>query len=94
MNDFDSGIFSEIASTIVNVFYLYNINEKKYEYISPNCKGILGIPPQNLYDGVSMKTIVIPEDMDIVINANVLIDAGIAYDIEYRIMVDGVERWN
>ena len=85
--------FKEIASTIVNVFYLYNIIEKKYEYVSPNCKEILGIPLQSLYDGISMKTIVVPEDMEIVINANVMIDAGIAYDIEYRIMVDGEERW-
>lgn len=85
--------FKEIAKTIVNVFYLYNIIEKKIEYISPNSFSILGVDSRLLYSGLSLKSIVIPDDVSVVANAEIMMEAGIAFDIEYRIQIKGEERW-
>lgn len=87
------GNFKQITESINEVFYLYNIVEKKYEYINPICETMLGLPPQYFYDGKSMKVIVHEEDKQIVIDANVKIDSGIPYEIEYRIIVNGQEKW-
>lgn len=85
--------FKQITETITDVFYLYNIQEKKYEYISPNCLQILGLTQQYFYDGLSSKVVVHKDDLALVVDANVKIDSGIAYDIEYRIVIDGQIRW-
>ncbi len=85
--------FKQITETINDVFYLYNIVEKRYEYISPNCTDILGLSPKYFYEGKSSKIIVHKDDLQLVKDANVKIDSGVAYDIEYRIILDGAVRW-
>ncbi len=85
--------FKQITETITDVFYLYNIVEKKYEYISANCHSILGLSQQYFYDGLSSKVVVHKDDLALVKAANVKIDAGIPYDIEYRIVLDGEIKW-
>jgi PAS domain S-box-containing protein len=85
--------FRIITETINDVFYLYNIVEKKYEYISPNCNALFGLDTDFFYSGKSMKTIVDKEDLALVIEANRQVDSGIGYDIEYRIIVDGQTKW-
>lgn len=86
-------MFKQITETIHDVFYLYNIKEKKYDYVSPNCNEMLGIDQHYFYSGKSTKAIVLPEDLPIVIEANVKVDNGIAYDIEYRINYKDEIRW-
>ena len=85
--------FKQITETINDVFYLYNIVKKKYEYISPNCHEILGLEQQYFYDGHSSKVVVHKDDLASVIAANVKIDAGTPYDIEYRIVINNNIRW-
>ena len=85
--------FKQITETINDVFYLYNIVEKKYEYISPNCLIMLGLPQQYFYDGHSSKVVIHKDDMALVVAANVKVDSGIPYDIEYRIVVSGKIKW-
>ena len=85
--------FKQITETINDVFYLYNIEEKKYEYISPNCFAILGVTQNEFYNGQSAKVNVVKEDMPIVIDANQKIDSGIAYDIEYRVKLGNQKKW-
>lgn len=86
-------MFKQITETIHDVFYLYNIKERKYDYVSPNCNEMLGIDQQYFYSGKSTKAIVHPEDLPIVVEANVKVDNGIAYDIEYRIHYQNEIRW-
>ncbi|HET6244528.1 MAG: SpoIIE family protein phosphatase [Bacteroidetes bacterium] len=83
----------QITSTINDVFYLYNIVEKKYEYISPNSASLLGAEPQFFYDGNSMKHFVVQADLPKLIQANEKVDSGIAYDIEYRVVIDNKLIW-
>ncbi|MDO8999218.1 MAG: SpoIIE family protein phosphatase [Bacteroidota bacterium] len=85
--------FKQITETINDIFYLYNIIEKKYEYISPNCFSIFGLTPEYFYDGKSMKVVVHTDDLEKVIAANIKVDSGIAYDIEYRIIVENQVKW-
>lgn len=84
----------QITETINDVFYLYNIAEKKYEYISPNCEVTLGANDQFFYDGRShTKEFGYPEDMARLKDANHSVDEGFSYDIDFRIVVDGEIRW-
>ncbi|HRD39534.1 MAG TPA: SpoIIE family protein phosphatase [Bacteroidia bacterium] len=85
--------FKQITETINDVFYLYNIKEKRYEYISPNCYELLGLKASFFYEGKSMKVIVHEEDLQAVIDANILIDSGIPYNIQYRIIHNGEIKW-
>jgi PAS domain S-box-containing protein len=86
--------FRQIAETISDVFYLYNISEKKYEFISPNCMKILGGDQEFFYSGKSHTGIFVhPEDKPKLLKANKQVDSGIAYEIEYRLIVEGKIRW-
>lgn len=84
----------QITETINDVFYLYNIKENKYDYISPNCEAVLGADQDFFYAGKSHTgTFGHPDDVAILKNAHQRVDAGHAYEIEYRIIVDNSTRW-
>lgn len=84
----------QITETINDVFYLYNIAEKKYEYISPNCETTLGANDQFFYDGHSHTAeFGFPEDLAKLKDANQSVDEGFSYDIDFRIIVNGEIRW-
>ena len=83
-----------ITGTINEVFYLYNITEQKYDFISPNCAEILGVSQQFFYLGNRYNKQVVHEaDKEILLKANKDIIGGIPYDIEYRIWVKEAIRW-
>ncbi|NVK65779.1 MAG: PAS domain S-box protein [Flavobacteriales bacterium] len=84
----------QITETINDVFYLYNIAEKKYEYISRNCKDILGASDQFFYEGRShTEEFGHPDDIKKLKEANYNVDHGDSYDINFRIIVNGETRW-
>lgn len=84
----------QITETINDVFYLYNIVEKKYEYISPNCEITLGANDQFFYDGRSHTAeFGLPEDGIKLKESNHSINEGFSYDINFRIVIDGEIRW-
>lgn len=85
--------FKLITETINDVFYLYNIEKKRYEYISPNCSTLLGFSNEFFYAGNSMKIPVADEDLPLVIRANEIVNSGKAYEIEYRVIVDEEIKW-
>jgi PAS domain S-box-containing protein len=86
--------FRQITSTINDVFYLYDIANKKYLFISPNCKSILGVDDYFFYEGSShTKQFVHPDDKEKLREANIQVDAGFAYDIDFRLYIDGELRW-
>ncbi|MDQ3108721.1 MAG: PAS domain S-box protein [Bacteroidota bacterium] len=86
--------FRQITETINDVFYLYNIVDKKYEYISPNCGKILGADQQFFYSGRSHTSeFVNEEDIQRLREANTLVDEGNTYEIEFRINLNGEIRW-
>jgi len=85
--------FKLITETINDVFYLYNIVEKKYEYISPNCNMLLGLDQQTIYELNTMKSAVYEPDLPLANAATAKIEQGIPYDIEFRVIVNGEIKW-
>jgi PAS domain S-box-containing protein len=85
--------FKLITESINDIFYLYNIRDKKYEYISPNCEAELGLSQQWFYDGNSMNVIVLEQDLPVIYEADADVIAGKHYEIEYRVIVNGVIKW-
>lgn len=86
--------FRQINETITDVFYLFNIAENKYEYVSPNCSKILGV--DNIYFYYVNNYIsdyIIPKDRELVKEAYRKIRQGEAFEIEYRISVDNEITW-
>lgn len=88
--------FRLISRSISDVFFLFNVKEGKYEYISDNSKRQLGAPPSFFYDnekGSYLSTFIHPDDREYVIEQNRKVDSGDPIDIEYRIIVNEKERW-
>ncbi len=84
----------QITETINDVFYLYNIEDDKYEYISPNCEITLGANLQFFYDGRSHTSeFGFPKDVAKLKEAKLSLDNGISYDINFRIVIDDEIRW-
>ncbi len=84
----------QITETLSDVFYLYNIKEQKYEYISPNCEEVLGADQTFFYKGAShVDQFVHPEDVELLKNSNRQVDKGQEYEIEYRIIVNEETKW-
>lgn len=86
--------FNQITSSINDVFYLYNIQFQRYEFISPNAKDIMGADQDFFYNGGSYNsTYAHPDDQPILQAAFEGINKGVPYEIEYRVLIDGRERW-
>ncbi|CAG5078840.1 PAS domain S-box protein [Parvicella tangerina] len=86
--------FNQITSSINDVYYLYNIQFQRYEFISPNVKEIMGAEQDFFYNGESYNnTYAHPDDRPILQTAYEGINRGIPYEIEYRVLIDGRTRW-
>ncbi len=87
-------ILKQITDTINDVFYLYDIANKKYLFISPNCKEVLGAADSYFYNnGTYTKDFVHIKDRAKMLEANKIVDAGKGYNEEYRIIINGQVKW-
>lgn len=86
--------FRQISETINEVFYLYNLADGKYEFMSPNSMEILGVDTIYFYYiNNFLGDYVIAKDKEHVERAYQNIKQGEPFDIEYRIKVDLEIRW-
>jgi PAS domain S-box-containing protein len=86
--------FRQISDTINDVFYLYNVVERKYEFISKNCFEILGADPDFFYSGKNYtESFVHEEDKPRMQGALEMINSGIPYEMEFRAIINGTIRW-
>lgn len=86
--------FRLMNESLADVFYLYNIVDKKYDYISPVCRDVLGVEQSFFYNGGSYSAnYVLEEDMEVVKNAEEQVNSGGNYVIEYRIKLGKGIRW-
>lgn len=84
----------EITSTLSDTFYLYNIEEQRYEFISPNCIDVMGADQNFFYSGKShTETFAVEEDKPLLRASKTMVDKGEPYEIEYRIFNKGRIRW-
>lgn len=86
--------FRQISETINEVFYLYNLTEGKYEFMSPNSMEILGVDTIYFYYiNNFLNDYVVPKDREHVGRAYLEVKTGEPFDIEYRIKIDLDIRW-
>jgi PAS domain S-box-containing protein len=86
--------FQQIVSTISDVFYLFDLNEEKIEFVSKNFKQVFGLDSKEfLLDHVSIKKIVHQEDLAKFDNLNYNSSKGIVGEIEYRIFKNNELHW-
>ena len=86
--------FKDIARTVEDVLYLYNIKNNKYEFISDHCESTLGAPPEFFYSGQShTDKFAHEDDREILHKSKEKINNGIPYDIEYRLNIDDKVKW-
>ena len=86
--------FRQINENINEVFYLYNVRDKKYDYISPNCKTILGVDQSFFYEGSNYTTsFVIEEDKGKMAELLSKVVEGDSYEIDFRVMINGAQKW-
>ncbi|MFD1550735.1 hypothetical protein DNU06_05970 [Putridiphycobacter roseus] len=84
----------QITETLNDVFYLYNIKEVKYEYISQNCLEVLGASTEFFYSGQNhTEKFAYHKDEAMLHNAKNTVNEGEPYEIEYRIVVDNCVKW-
>ena len=84
----------QITETLTDVFYLYNIKDKKYEYISPNCESILGKKSDFFYNNnIFNSKHVIESFQKRLIEAQNIVESGETYSIDYQIKVEEEVRW-
>jgi PAS domain S-box-containing protein len=87
-------IFRQITSTINDTFFLYDTANKKYLYVSPNCKAVLGVDDTYFYEGKNYTVeYVHPEDRQRLVEAYNKISEGQHYELDYRVNVNGKTRW-
>lgn len=83
-----------INESINDFYFLWNTQEKKYEYVSNNCKELLGVDTDFFYKGKSFdEKFIHPDDFEEVMNSLKELDKGNRIDIDYRILVKKEEKW-
>ncbi len=87
--------FRQINETIQDVFWLYDIVQQKYIYMSPSCEKVLEIEQASFYENRYKEyTHVFEEDKCKFAEAESTLKATDSYDIEYRIIMrDGRIKW-
>ena len=86
--------FRLLNETIDDVFWLYDLIERKILYISPSSEKILGISPKDFYviDNY-WQNYILDEDKPAIIEAHKILEVEGFYEIEYRINVKDEIRW-
>lgn len=87
-------IFKEINRSLDSCIYLYNVQKKKYEFISNNSKDILGMPSKDFLMGKShTEFFVHPDDKEMLRKENDASHDDKEIDVSYRIIINGETRW-
>jgi len=88
-------LVSQIEKAMVDAFYLYNLVEERYEFMSANSKNITGASPDFYYEGNDfINTFIHPEDRE---NATIayksIIENEQEQKIDFRIIDNHQIRW-
>lgn len=86
--------FRIIGNSINDVFFLYDYELAKYDYISPNCEAMLGAKPEFFLSGKKyFEHFVHPDDRAKVKDIELKVKNGEVGSIEYRRIVGDDIRW-
>jgi len=83
-----------ITESINDFFFLWNMKENKYEYVSHSCKELLNVEPDFFYNGGSLDdTFVHPDDLEEVHKVIGNLKKSGPANIDFRIIVGDEEKW-
>ena len=86
--------FRQMNETLNDVFYLFDVTNQKYEYISPNSIHVIGASPEYFYNGNSYTAdYVLEQDREMLKEAWDQVEQGESYEVEFRVLIDGKVRW-
>lgn len=86
--------FREMNETIDDVFWLYNIEKSRVDYISPSCEKVLGCSQARFYEKHdAWRSYIIDEDHHLIFKAHEDIMKTGYYEITYRIRLGNEIRW-
>jgi PAS domain S-box-containing protein len=86
--------FREMNETIDDVFWLYNIENSRIDYISPLCKKFFGLDQERFYEKHdAWVDYVLLEDQERIHRAHREIEEVGMYEVQYRIKVDTTIKW-
>jgi PAS domain S-box-containing protein len=87
--------FRQINETIEDTFWLYDVINRKYIYMSPSCEKVLEIAQSHFYAHTHTPFIrIVEEDKNKFFTAETALHTQDSYDIEYRIILnDGNIKW-
>lgn len=86
--------FRQINETIDDVFWLYDIQHNKIDYISPSCLKVLGVNQEGFYKKNDYWILyVLEEDKPMISKAHQQIQIDGYYEVEYRININNEVRW-
>ena len=88
-------IFSQIEKTMVDAFYLYNLAEERYEFMSANSENITGAKPDFYYQGNDyINTFIFPDDREMASKAyHGIIKDQKEQKIDFRIIFEDQIKW-
>lgn len=90
----NEAIFKEINKSLDSCIYLYNVIEKKYEFISTNSLDILGMSARDFKLGKShTEHFVHPDDKEMLVEANKSSHESQEIDVTYRLIIDEKIKW-
>ncbi len=90
----NEAIFKEINKSLDSCIYLYNVKEKKYEFISTNSLDILGMSARDFKLGKSHTELFVhPEDREMLREANNNSHESQEIDVTYRLLIDEKIKW-
>ena len=77
--------FRQISTSINDVFFLYNVETEKYEYMSPNCKAVFGVEPDYFLSGKDYTNEYVHlDDIERIDELNASVRNGEIGHVEYR----------
>ena len=86
--------FRQINETINDVFWLYNMEKRNIDYISPSCKKVFGLNQEYFYKKHdAWLDYVFPEDHEQIYQAHRAIEIVGSYEVQYRIRLGDQIKW-
>ncbi|TNE54247.1 MAG: PAS domain S-box protein [Bacteroidetes bacterium] len=87
-------MYRQINETIDSVFWLFDLERDRIQYISPSCKDIFGQKQEHFYQNATYwKSFVHEDDLNIVLTAHQMIQSTGHFEVEYRIRKGDQIRW-
>lgn len=86
--------FQSLSRSIDDVMWLFNLKSEQFEFVSESCIKLFGCKPEDFYQNPKQwQQYIHPADRDKVNNAHESRTKEHGFEISYRIIAEGQEKW-